>query len=114
MRHGNTYLETTHIAWIAGIFQTILITFEKEFQEKSKEKQSNGLDGNHFARESAQLPGNNKKKLISFDRLASLRGQTGVYCHSQLVRTKQGTYGMSIDVLRIVFIQRHERSIVNN
>ena len=31
-----SYLKSSHITWIAGIFQTILITFEKKFEKKPR------------------------------------------------------------------------------
>lgn len=33
-----TYLESSHVSWIAGILKTILIAFQEEFQEKSEIK----------------------------------------------------------------------------
>jgi hypothetical protein len=42
----SSYLKSTHITWITGIFQTILITFKKKFQKKPKQEKYNALQLN--------------------------------------------------------------------
>ena len=58
-----------------------------------------------------------EEKLISAGRLVSPEGKTGVYCHSQLVRTKQRTDGMSWTVhirsfsIALFSYKGHEKSM---
>lgn len=57
---------------------------------------------------------NEEEKLIFIGRLVLLLGSTGVYCHSQLVRTKQGTDGLSWMKRRFWWLfssSRHEKSM---